>query len=997
MRKLVLNCAFISLLTTGNSIPARCFLASTDSIDVNIEKALDAIYEELYFEDYDRASKAMDDQARIAKDAGRWHLVVSAMTLKAECAYNFYMADKTYETLLAVEALAEKYKEALDTLDPVKVYRSKISYVRGMHFHELGDFSRAIASFDKIIDNHRRYRGIDPQYLYGVHSFIGHSYLQLLMYDRAYLNYEQAYAYLLPEKGENAEYGRAMINLLKGQCKENKAKAQDDKKMVAEALTLYKQALRTLIKWKDKVSYRGALTSVYSSLASVCDASGKYDSALYYLNASLQFHGEKDPVRVLTYDDMADIYVKKNKYEMAILLYDKSIRLAETSYVGNHYMKSVPLFKKAELLLTKKDFHNALSTCQAGLAQLLPNPGQVADLYSIPSIQQAEESNIDLLLDGLSLKGKIHFSRYQQNKQPNELTTSLSCYQTSINIIEGAQKKFPDAEFKQNLAAKKQSLYEGALEANFAAFENNDPEQAAVLFRLMEANKSTMLRDAVQDTYAQQYLGVPSALLEKESYLKGSMASGRAKLYTNPGDTAVAQWKKELYEMTVVYDSLIAVIKKDHRDYYEAKYADQMMTLDQVKTSLDPGTLLIEYFWGERSVYVLGLSRDKVVVKKMGLSQEKVASVTKLIKTITQGESSVRTNDIAQFRILAYSVYQEMLHPIIRECGSGSVKSLVIVADGILTYLPFEILLTADPTLMSNYKDLPYLLRDYSVRGLFLASQLKPRVESKEFQYQYLGFAPSYSVGQRNESIPERSVPLQLKPLNFNVEEVTEAASFFNGKVFLGNTATEGIFKSESNHGRVIHLSMHGFADDDQPSFSGLAFSKVDTLAYNGPGNDGFLFLHELYNVSLRADLAVLSACETGLGKYQRGEGILSLGKAFRYAGCENIVMSLWKVNDRSTADIMKAFFTNLSNGMNKDEALKQAKLTFLGNSRNKYFTHPYYWSAFVLTGDTAPVFTGGSSYRFYALAGLFVAVALLITMYRSLWKGLRNPKIPEI
>lgn len=958
---------------------------------------MDAIYEELYFEDYDRASKAMDDQARIAGDAGRWHLVISAMTLKAECAYNFYLADKTYETLLAVEALAEKYKEALDTLDPVKVYRSKINYVRGMHFHELGDFSRAIASFEKIIDNHRRYHGIDPQYLYGVHSFIGHSYLQLLMYDRAYLNYEQAYAYLLPEKGENAEYGRAMVNLLKGQCKENKAKAQDDTKLVAEALTLYKQALRTLIRWKDKVSYRGALTSVYSRLASVCDASGKYDSALYYLNASLQFHGEKDPVRVLTYNDMADIYVKKSKYEMAMPLYDKSIRLAETSYAGNHYMKSVSLFKKAELLLTKENFHNALSTCQAGLAQLVRDPGQVSDLYSIPSIQQAEESNVDLLLDGLSLKGKIHFARYQQKKQLNELKASLACYQTSINIIEGAQKKFPEAEFKQNLAAKKQSLYEGALEANFAAFENDNPEHAAILFRLVESNKSTMLRDAVQDTYAQQYLGVPPALLEKESYLKGSIASGRAKLYTNPGDTAVAQWKRELYEMTEVYDSLIAIIKRDYHDYYEVKYADQMMTLDQVRTSLDPGTVLIEYFWGERSVFVLGLSRDKVAVKRIELSQEKANSVTTLVKTITQGESSIRANDIVQFKTLAYSVYEDMVLPIVREWSSGSVKSLVIVADGILTYLPFDVLLTADPTSIIDYRELPYLLRDYSVRNLFLASQLKPRVENKEFQYPYLGFAPSYSASQRGQSIPERSVPLQLKPLNFNVQEVTQAASFFDGKVFLDNTATEETFKSVSNRGRVIHLSMHGFVDDDQPSFSGLAFSKTDTLEGSGPENDGFLFLHELYNVSLRADLAVLSACETGLGKYERGEGILSLGKAFRYAGCENIVMSLWRVNDRSTADIMKGFFTNLSNGMNKDEALRQAKLTFLGNSRNKYFTHPYYWSAFVLTGDTAPVSTSSPSYRFYVLAGLFIVAVLAVAIYRSFWKGLRDPEIPEI
>ena len=131
------------------------------------------------------------------------------------------------------------------------------------------------------------------------------------------------------------------------------------------------------------------------------------------------------------------------------------------------------------------------------------------------------------------------------------------------------------------------------------------------------------------------------------------------------------------------------------------------------------------------------------------------------------------------------------------------------------------------------------------------------------------------------------------------------------------------------------------------------------------------------------ADLAVLSACETGGGRYTRGEGIVSLGKAFRYAGCENIVMSLWKVNDRTTADIMKLFFQNLGAGMGKDEALRQAKLSFLNDAENRYFAHPNYWSAFILSGDALPLVAERFPLYAYLTIGSIGVLLIVLILWR--------------
>ena len=927
-----------------------------DSTDIAINDALDDIYDELYFVDYDRAAIAIAGQIKIAQQLGRWHMVISALALKAQCAYNHYLADKTYEALLTAEAIAEKYKQALDTLDPVMIYRSEINYTRGMHFHELGDFSRAILSFEGIVENERKYHGLKPSYLQAVHSFIGHSYLQLLMYDKGYLNYEQSSLYLQSVTGQRRGYQQAMLDLLKGECREYKAKQLDDAGMMREALMTYKNALTTLLKGKDDISYQGALTSAYGRIAAAYTAMGNFDSASYALNASLNYHKKNDPLRSQTYITMGDLSARQDMSDKALAFYDKSITISERSYEGKHFRKSTPLFKKAALLLAIGRGNDALYTCQLGLIQLIPGFDNMTDLASIPSLQPNDvQCDIKLLLDGLSLKGKIHFSRYDRDGSAGELQTSLACYAKAIDIIREAQKRYPEAEYKQNLAAKEQSLYEDALEATFASFgeTSGDTTRAGMLFRLFESNKSNILRGATRDMHVNRFLGVPSAVLENESYLKGSIASGRAKLYQNPGDTATQQWKKDLYKVSRQYDSLLFKIRKDYPDYYDVKYGNDILPIDKVREALGAGTALIEYFWGERFLFVFGMSRQKFVIKKIDLDKARIQKITQLLNIIKQSDLDRADDQMVEFKETSYSVYQDILEPVLIEWTEGDIRSLAIVPDGLLTYLPFDILLT-EKSKSEAYNDQPFLLRKYATRNLFSASTLNTEPIEKKFTAQYVGFAPDYKVQAKTDSTQFGMT--SFGPLNYNVEEVNYASGYFGGKIYTGSEATEDQFRSVSGRAKLMHLSMHGFVNNEDPSFSAMIFSSNDSLKNLGYDHDGLLYLHELYNLPLVADLAVLSACETGGGKYARGEGIVSLGKAFRYAGCENIVMSLWKVNDRTTAGLMKIFFQNLSGGLTKDEALRQAKLAFLNDTKNRHFAHPYYWSGFILSGDALPM-----------------------------------------
>jgi len=682
---------------------------------------------------------------------------------------------------------------------------------------------------------------------------------------------------------------------------------------------------------------------------------------------------------------MGDLYARQEMSDKALDFYEKSIAISERSYEGKHFRKSTPLFKKAALLLATGRAQDALYTCQLGLIQLIPGFDNITDLSSIPSLQSNDvQCDIKLLLDGLSLKGKIHFSRYDHDASSGELQTSLACYAKAIDVIRETQKRYPEAEYKQNLAAKEQSLYEDALDATFASFRETlgDTTRAGMLFRLFESNKSNMLRGATRDMHVQRFLGVPSVVLENESYLKGSIASGRARLYQNPGDTATQQWKRDLYKVSRQYDSLLFKIRKDYPDYYDIKYGNDILPMDKVRETLGAGTALIEYFWGERFLFVFGMSRQKFVVKKIDLDKNRIQTITQFLNIVKQGGLGVADKRLSEFKEVSYTVYKDILEPVLNEWPDGEIKSLAIVPDGLLTYLPFDVLLTAQAK-SAVYYDQPFLLRKYAARNLFSASTLNAVPLEKKFAAQYVGFAPDYKVARERATQSPQSDTTVFGPLNFNVEEVNFASGYLGGKIYTGSEATEDQFRSVSGRAKLMHLSMHGFVNNEDPSFSAMIFTSNDSLKALGYDHDGLLYLHELYNLRVAADLAVLSACETGGGKYARGEGIVSLGKAFRYAGCENIVMSLWKVNDRTTAGLMKIFFQNLSSGMAKDEALRQAKLAFLNDPKNRHFAHPYYWSGFILSGDALPMPGEKAPLNIYLTMGSVGLLLVILTFWR--------------
>lgn len=304
--------------------------------------------------------------------------------------------------------------------------------------------------------------------------------------------------------------------------------------------------------------------------------------------------------------------------------------------------------------------------------------------------------------------------------------------------------------------------------------------------------------------------------------------------------------------------------------------------------------------------------------------------------------------------------------------GNMALKPVLkIKADKALLNFPFEVLIKEDEYLIQK-STISY------IRGLaYLSSKIQESDRRLAFNASF--YAPSYSSYVPLDT--ELAVRGEAYDLEGAKEEVNQLAAIVNGEIFENERASKTNFLKTSNSSSIIHIAGHAFLNNGDPSLSNIVFS--DDL------EDNKLFISELYGLRSNADLAVLSACNTGVGGFDSGNGIISLSDAFLYSGVPSTVSSLWSAPDQSTKDIMVAFYSYLKEGEPKSKALQLAKIDYLKNVQSEKLQHPFYWSAFVLYGNDAPldiiIENHDGSYKWWLLVvGVVVLLFLTWIVFRK-------------
>ena len=388
--------------------------------------------------------------------------------------------------------------------------------------------------------------------------------------------------------------------------------------------------------------------------------------------------------------------------------------------------------------------------------------------------------------------------------------------------------------------------------------------------------------------------------------------------------------------------------------------------------------MLLAYYWGKKHLFVLAISPGSLSLARMeqdSVSNRHLSSFRERLKNrkraLAEGLESVYFSELLTE---GEALFQWLLQPFVK--NFTGVKNLIVIPDGMLNYLPFGTLLTetTDRAIKPNYVSLPYLLKLYPVNyrysaTLFMHNRTSDRDES---EYPVLAVAPDY---QSSSPFPIDIQALLsnsetrdgVSPLAYNSDEAAWVTNTWGGKSLIGPNASESAFKKTAQEARILHMAMHAFSDDDNPMHSGLVFNpSTDTK-----DEDGILYAHEIYNMNLKAEMVILSACNTGSGQFAEGEGVMSLARSFAYAGCPSTTMSLWQADDEAVSAIMQFYHSYLNAGKEKSIALQQAKLDFLKNSDR---THPYFWAAFLTIGDDESI--DHHSFPFWAY--LLIALILL-------------------
>lgn len=363
----------------------------------------------------------------------------------------------------------------------------------------------------------------------------------------------------------------------------------------------------------------------------------------------------------------------------------------------------------------------------------------------------------------------------------------------------------------------------------------------------------------------------------------------------------------------------------------------------------DMNTVFLEYIVGDSSscLWVITKSQHQIFRLPSGKNlKDEIEALRFALLDPKQGASEF-------FATAGSSLYKELIRPAEPYLTKNS--RLIIIPDGILNYLPFEVLLTEENagTTNDSYAGLPFLVRKYPISYGQSASIMKSllsfqagTVKIKPGNRKLIAFGDPVYEGQGSVTIQGK----KLRRLEYSGEEVEKIASLFkpgNSEIYLRGEATEENVRKEGNLARFnyLHFASHGYIDEDKPDLSSLILTKSDNSA-----EDGLLQSTEIFSLKLKTDLVVLSACQTGLGKLVRGEGIIGLTRAFMYAGTPSVLVSLWSVSDNSTSTLMEEFYRNLiRSGLNKTDALRKAQLALLSDEKT---AHPFYWAPFVLVGD---------------------------------------------
>ena len=707
---------------------------------------------------------------------------------------------------------------------------------------------------------------------------------------------------------------------------------------------------------------RGQMADFQNNLGLYYLEIGELEEARRYLYSAADINRElpaRETNLAINLHNISEIYLKRGDYEPAIRYIDQAIALNRRTQNRNELAEDY--IRKANIQEELKgDLQSALRYEQEALLLFYPEFASYS-IERVPVVSRGVEA-VTQLSGLLSDKASTLMKIAAQDQDLDLLKKAAITFDSVAVLLDQVRISLQSDESKRFFAKKAKTTFEKAIDANFRLYrQEKELKYLDKCFAFSERSKAIILLDALNEDGARNFANIPDDFLLRETQVEKRLARINYELQ----DAEVTQKALLLNEKVLLQrrlEKLIDTMNLQFPAYARLKYNVDRPSIRTLQESLD--RTVIEYFVGQEKAYAFVINSENAGVFELPLSIDLKETIQELRIGLVgprkeQGSSTGTSIPYSSFVEPARLLYDQLFLPIKERSGIPFSERLLIIPDGALGYVPFEVLLVAEPKDQSLYgaASYDYLLEDYQVSycysaALYLEMTEENKVENKRG---FGGFAPDFQP-RGDQFLAEEYAGRRsgFGALRFNQPEVLAIQRLTGGKVFLGREATKARFLSEAPKFNLLHLATHGYSGDQISDNAYLVFDRDNLTA-----DYGYLYNHELYNLRLNVDMVVLSACDTGVGELQEGEGIISLARGFSYAGVKSIITTLWSVDDESTKVLMESFYRFLQQGMTKDEALYRAKRSFLQDRNHE--AHPRLWAALVAVGDMEPVETGGS------------------------------------
>jgi CHAT domain-containing protein/Tfp pilus assembly protein PilF len=911
-----------------------------------------------------------------------------------------------YQKLGENQKALEKHNEALSLWGAAGSREGEAAALNniGLVYRSMGENQKALESYNKVLPILRAIGARRGEAV--TLNNIGAVYRSLGEMRKALENYNESLS-LLRALGDRSGEAVALGNI--GTVYQLLGETQKALEKFNETLLIS----RAIGDRRGEAGVFSSIGLIYQSLGEAQKALEKFNEALPILQAVGDRRGQAITLNNigLVYDSLGEPQKALEKYNEALpILRAVSAREGEAATLNNigTVYRSMGEHQKA-----LEKFNEALPISQEGglrrgEAIALNNFGLV--YWSMGETQKALEKYDEALPIFQAVGDRngetaalLGIARVEQKR--GNLNQARQLIEQAVGIIESLRTNIAGQELRASYFASRQDFYESYIDVLMQMHKQN-PAAAldAVALMISERARARSLLELLTEARADIRQGVDSSLLERERSLRerlNAKAAAQVSILNSKHTPERADAAaKEIASITTEYEELQGKIRASS-PRYAGLTQPQPLNLSEIQQQvLDPQTLLLEYSLGENASYLFVVSQTSLTWRQLPKRTEIEAATRRVYEMLTapqprpgeaEAKRQARIGEArANYWLQAKALSQMLLGPVASQLGK---KRLVIVADGALQYIPFAALPAPSPGNdegQNSGTDPQPLIVEHEIMSLPSASTLatlrretagrKPAEKSLAVLADPV-FTDDDTRVRRDVS--KAGVKEKERPADTDDTDIASRQMVRSGRE-TGVTGAEGAFgrllstrreaaaisalvperermqaldfeasrttalRPELGEYRIVHFATHGLLNNIHPELSGMVLSLVDEA---GKPQDGFLRLQDIYNLKLPAELVALSACQTGLGKDIKGEGLIGLTRGFMYAGAPRVVASLWKVDDRATSELMKRFYQGMlgPEALRPAAALRQAQLSIW---KEKQWREPYYWAAFVLHGE---------------------------------------------